>query len=177
MSFDREKFKRLVHYVIWRAGHRDGFGATKLNKVLWFSEARAYVLTGKPITGATYVRQKHGPVPREFMPIRHELEVDKLIRVVEPRTQYEHTQFTALRPADASFLSDAERQTVEFWINHIDQEHTATSISEESHDYAWEIAEMGEVVPYYAILSERVRDPNDAELAWAAKRAKELGLP
>jgi hypothetical protein len=31
-AFDREKFKRLVHYVIWRAGGRPGFGAVKLAK-------------------------------------------------------------------------------------------------------------------------------------------------
>ena len=74
MDFDREKFKRLVHYVIWKAGKRDWFGATKLNKVLWFAESRVYVLTGKGITGATYVREKHGPVPRAMMPIRAELE-------------------------------------------------------------------------------------------------------
>ena len=35
--FDRDKFKRLVHYVIRQAGARDWFGAVKLNKVLWFS--------------------------------------------------------------------------------------------------------------------------------------------
>src|SRR5262249_36624697 len=29
----------------------------------------------------------------------------------------------------------------------IDKEHTATSISEESHDYAWDIAKMGEELP------------------------------
>jgi hypothetical protein len=26
MPFDKEKFKALVLYIIWRAGHRDGFG-------------------------------------------------------------------------------------------------------------------------------------------------------
>lgn len=49
MSFEREKFKRLFHYVVWKAGKKDGFGATKLYKVLWFSEARTYLLTGEPI--------------------------------------------------------------------------------------------------------------------------------
>ena len=53
-AFDREKFKRLVHYVIWCAGERYGFGAVELNKVLWFSDARAFMLLGKPITGASY---------------------------------------------------------------------------------------------------------------------------
>jgi hypothetical protein len=70
MVFDRDKFKRLVHYIIWKAGKRDWFGATKLNKVLWFSDTRAYALTGAPITGATYVREQWGPVPKAIMPVR-----------------------------------------------------------------------------------------------------------
>lgn len=52
--FDREKFKRLVHYVIWRAGNRAWFGAVKLNKVLWFADTEAFAHTGEPITGANY---------------------------------------------------------------------------------------------------------------------------
>jgi hypothetical protein len=30
VPFDRERFKRLVHYVIWAAEKYDGLGATKL---------------------------------------------------------------------------------------------------------------------------------------------------
>jgi hypothetical protein len=43
MQFDREKFKSLMHYVIAKAGDEDGFGAVKLYKILWFSDARAYM--------------------------------------------------------------------------------------------------------------------------------------
>ena len=64
MQFDRDKFKALVHYVIWRAGGRDGIGATKLYKVLWFAEARAFVLSNRPISGETYIREEDGPSPR-----------------------------------------------------------------------------------------------------------------
>ena len=45
MTFKREKFKRLVHYIIWKAGKRDWFGAVKLNKVLWFSDTEAFAHT------------------------------------------------------------------------------------------------------------------------------------
>src|SRR5438128_11544173 len=66
MSFNSEKFKTLVLYVIWRTGDVRDFGATKLNKVLWFSDARAFEALGESITGDTYVRQKFGPVPRHI---------------------------------------------------------------------------------------------------------------
>jgi hypothetical protein len=81
MAFKREKFKRLVHYIIWKAGKRDWFGAVKLNKVLWFSDTEAFAHTGEPITGARYIREKYGPVPKAIMPVRSELERDGSIRI------------------------------------------------------------------------------------------------
>jgi len=179
-DFDRERFKRLVHYVVWRAGDRPGFGAVKLNKVLWFSDARAYMLRGRPITGAAYIREKWGPVPRPMMPVRDELVREGAIRVWNDRVyDYSATRFHARRaPADLNATFDAEDlKTVEYWIDVIDKAHTASSISAESHDYAWEIAEMGEELPYHAIFATRMRQPDDAELRWAQNRADELSLP
>jgi Protein of unknown function (DUF4065) len=74
MSRDLEKLKRLIHYVAWKAGKSDWFGATKLYKVLWFADARQFVLTKKPITSATYIREKYGPVPKHAMIARAQLE-------------------------------------------------------------------------------------------------------
>jgi hypothetical protein len=62
--YDRNRLKNLIHYVIWVAGARANFGATKLYKIAWFSDARQFVLSGKSITGAPYLREKHGPIPR-----------------------------------------------------------------------------------------------------------------
>src|SRR5262245_37410155 len=78
--FDRDRFKNLVHYVIWAAEKYDGFGATKLYKVLWFAEARAFVLRGRPLSGAEYIRQKYGPVPKLGKVVRDELEREGKIR-------------------------------------------------------------------------------------------------
>lgn len=176
MQFDRDKFKALVHYIIWKAGARDRFGATKLSKVLWFSDARAFVLAGKPITGAIYIREKWGPVPKQMMPVRAELEREGSIRVIGPRSTYDHTKFTALVAPDMSGFTEFEKDTVDYWIKHIDEDHTATSISDQSHDYGWEIATMGEELPLHAFLAERIRDLTPGELEKARARAKELGL-
>lgn len=177
MDFNREKFKTLVHYVIWKAGTRDSFGATKLNKVLWFADARAYVLTGASITGATYIREKWGPVPKQMMPIRAELEREGAIKVSHSRDDGNHTKFTAVFAPIVSILSEGDLQTVNYWITHIDKNHTAKSISDESHDYSWQIAKMGEELPFFSFLSTRIREPNDEELAWAKSRAQEKRLP
>jgi hypothetical protein len=178
MDFDRNKFKALLHYVVWRAGDRDGFGAPKLYKVLWFSDARAFMLTKEPITGETYVREKFGPLPEHALGIIAELERDGAIRCwADQYYNRSIRRFKSLRQPDRLSLDDRQREIVDYWIHHISFDHTATSISEDSHDLAWEIAKMGEEIPYYAIFATRIRDPVGEELEWAKSRARDLGLP
>jgi hypothetical protein len=160
MRFNKAKFKSLVRYVAWKAGRRDWFGATKLNKVLWFADARLFVLRGEPITGATYIREKYGPVPRQIMPIRAELEREGYIRVFKEGAL---VRVTADAQPDMSAFTRDELQTIDYLIEHVDKDHTAESISDASHDYAWDIARMGEELPFYAILANRIRDPSDQE--------------
>jgi hypothetical protein len=80
---DLEKLKRLIHYVAWKAGTRDWFGATKLYKVLWFADARQFVLKKKPITGAVYIREKYGPVPKQAMAVRAQLEKEGAVKITK----------------------------------------------------------------------------------------------
>lgn len=174
MQFDRDKFKRLVHYVIWKAGQRPWFGAVKLNKVLWFADARAYALTGKPITGEVYVRQQFGPVPKHIVPIQKELVAEGLIKIGK---QGKQTTFRSLdAPHYNNWFSTDELLSVNWWIDHIDKDHTAGSISEQTHDYAWEIARMGEELPLYAYRVARIKEPTDEDMERLKSRAKELGL-
>lgn len=171
--FDRDKFKRLVHYVIWRAGNRDWFGAVKLNKVLWFADTEAFAHTGKAITGAAYTRQQFGPVPKAIMPIRAELEREGTIRTARVGRLDRLTPVT--KPDMAPFTS-VEMAIVDYWIDHIATYETAGSISAKSHDYAWQIAKLGEPLPMTASLAIRLRAPQGAELDWAKETAAKLGL-
>jgi hypothetical protein len=174
MAFDRLKFKRLVHYVIWKAGKRDWFGATKLNKVLWFSDTQAFGLMGKPITGATYIREKYGPVPKAMMPVRTELQREGAIRVVR---EDKLERVTALTKPDMQPFTFDEMAIVDWWIEHIATYETATSISAKSHDYTWQIAEMGEALPMVATFATRIRNPTEDEIRWGKEAVAKLGLP
>lgn len=175
MAFDREKFKTLVHYVIWRVGERPWFGAVKLNKVLWFSDTEAFAHTGKPITGAAYTRHQFGPVPKAIMPIRSELEREGAIAVTRVNKL---DRMTPLKKPEGvrSLFTDAEMAIVDYWIEHIATYETATSISAKSHDYAWQIASLGEPLPMTASLAVRIRAPVGAEMEWAKETAAKLGM-
>ena len=174
MDFDREKFKRLVHYVIWRAGKRDWFGAVKLNKVLWFSDTEAFALTGKPITGARYIREKYGPVPKAIMPVRSELEREGIIRVWR---EGKVERAIANTGPDMQPFASSEMAIVNWWIDHIATYETAASISEKSHDYTWQIAAMGEELPMTATFARRIREPTKDEMRLGKETAAKLGLP
>jgi hypothetical protein len=173
MEFDKPRFKQLVHYVVSRVGEHDWFGAIKLNKVLWFAEARTYMLTGMPITGETYTRGQFGPVPHHMIPVQHEMVREGVLQITKGKRQ---TSFKALTPAQDNWFSAAELQTINWWADHIDQKHTAGSISDKSHDYAWEIAKMGEELPLYVYRVARIQEPSEHDLNRLSNRAKELGL-
>ncbi len=173
MQFDKPKFKRLVHYVVWKTGKHDWFGATKLNKVLWFVDARAYTFTGKSITGETYVRGPYGPIPRDIETAQRELVAEGAIQITKEKKL---TRFVAATAAHANWFSEGELQSIDWWIDHIARDHTAQSISEKTHDYVWEIAKMGEELPLYAYRVARIDEPTDADMDRLKKRAKELGL-
>lgn len=172
--FDADKFGRAVQYIIWKAGNRPKFGAVKLNKVLWFAEARVYVLHRHFMTGETFTKDQYGPVPKHIMPTRASLQKAGAIEVWDDRGQ---TRFRAKTAPDMFGFTADELKQINFWIEEIDKQHTAKTISDKTHDYGWEIAEIGEEIPLYAILAERARHPKGKELEWARKAAERLGLP
>lgn len=178
MELNREKFKALVLYVIWKTSHTDGFGSTKLNKALWFSEARAYEAYGQPISGERFVRDKHGPRSKHLREICDELENAGLIeRFTEQIFEYTANRYRALQPADTSYFSNEQLSLIDWWISTISEKHTAVSISNLSHDYGWEVAGLGEELPLHAFLAKRIRSPKvGEELDWAKKEAERIGL-
>lgn len=177
MTFDRDKFRALVLYVIWRAGQQEGFGATKLNKVLWFAEARHFMAYGAPITGETYIRHRHGPVPSHINEIKADLVSSGEIEVFhEEYFGNKIERFVTDLPPNVESFTSQELSLVDWWIRHVSEEHTATSISDLSHNYTWKIAAMGEPIPLYAVFATRIRAPMGEELDWAKAEAKRLGL-
>src|SRR6266480_4421152 len=67
------KYRELVLYICQKCATDKKFGATKLNKILYFADFLAYAELGEPITGFEYQREKNGPVPRRLVPIREQM--------------------------------------------------------------------------------------------------------
>ncbi len=176
-SYEPERLATLFHYVISRIGGRAGFGATKLYKIAWFSDARQFMLTGQSITGAEYIKEEFGPIPKMARAIRSSLVASGSIKEWRDSQLFgEPWKFKALTQPNINLFSSEERAIIDFWIKNIDEQHTATSISELSHDYGWEIVGLKEHLPFSAFFADRIREPNEVESSWVKKRVSELGL-
>ena len=101
------------------------------------------------------------------MPIRAELEREGTIRIAREGKLERLTPLA--KPDMASLFTTAEMAIADYWIEHIATYETATSISAKSHDYAWQIASLGEELPMTASLAVRIRAPNASE-NWMGKR-------
>src|SRR3989337_1094906 len=95
-EFDEDKFRELIIYVANKCEGDIYFGATKLNKILFYSDFVAYYLHGKPITGAEYKALEWGPVPTILKKIRGEMEFNSIVL----QKKYRQERIIALRPAD-----------------------------------------------------------------------------
>ena len=103
------KFKELILYVAEHCAGDVAFGATKLNKILYYADFLAYGDFGQPITGQPYFRLPKGPGPRYLKPIQAEMVKDGEIELLTA-TRYAFQQIRTIprRKADLSLFSAEE---------------------------------------------------------------------
>lgn len=166
------KLKALVHYVCHRVPNPKRWGATKLNKALFYSDMRAYLHLGEPITGERYVKQQFGPVPAHIQEVLAELQQERALAIAEATgfyvgQRYPQRLFYPLTQPDISAFSGDEISIVDEVVDVIYHRYTARSISAVSHDVVWESAEIGEEIPYYTVYAHLLGEITAEDVAWA----------
>jgi len=165
---DTDKFDALVHYVCAKCEDPSMLGATKLNKILWYSDTGAYLYFGKSITDATYVKQQFGPVPKDVLAAIGRLKnLGLIIEREAPFFGYPQKQFIALTRPDLALFSADEISLVDTVIEAVCRNHTASSISALTHDHIWEAAQIGEEIPLFATFASRPGELTESDVAWA----------
>jgi hypothetical protein len=164
---NRAKLKALVHYIVSKSDP-SRLGAIRLNKILWYLDTISYRSDGASITGETYIKRQHGPVPAHILSIVGELEHENAVVVrTRHRFGYPMTDYIAMTDADVSALSPAEIELADEIRALICDEHTAMSISQLSHTQVWEAANIGEEIPMQATLASSPGEVTDELLHWA----------
>lgn len=177
MGYQPNKFEALVHYICWKCSDPSKLGAIKLNKVLWFSDTIAFAQIGASITGVLYVKQKFGPVPKPIMPVVRALVQKSILRVEEVKYfGRAKKQYISLMEPDSSIFTADQLEIVDNVLVAITTQHTATSISELTHDAIWKLATIDEVMPHSAILASKFGKISDQDTIWARSRLELLGV-
>jgi Antitoxin SocA-like, Panacea domain len=147
------RLEEAVHYIIASTTPEE-LGKTKLAKVLFFADLDTYRRTGRPITEAVYVKRQHGPMPEQFYAAISDLDRQgKIAQRQMPHFGYDQHQFWALRKPELRELSADDVATLAVYTRSVCDHHTAVSISDATHNLAWELADMGERIPFAAYMA------------------------
>jgi hypothetical protein len=149
-TLQSQRFKELVLYFAAKSADDPGFGAVKLNKLLFFSDFEAHRTLGRSLTGAKYQKLRWGPAAIEFLPMQDELLRDGLA-TVETRQRGSHEQrvTVAIAEPDLRLFSDEEMAIVDRVLDWLG-DRGAMDVSDLSHERSagWKLVEEGEVIPY-----------------------------
>ena len=160
---DDQKLQELIIYISTLSAQDPNFRATKLNKLLFYTDFLAYQRFGKAITAQEYQALPQGPAPKRLKPIMEKMKRAGDLREERRKSgRFQQIRLVPMRTADLSEFSglevDLARDVVQrFWnLN-------AIQISNESHLFlGWQLGLQGETIPYSTVLIGN-RKPTEAE--------------
>lgn len=164
------KLKELILYIAEKCQYRKNFGATMLNKILFFSDFIAYAQLGESITGTEYFKLEWGPAPKYLVPAREQLLEEGLIVIQKNPTMrgmQERVVPTGIRTTNLDLFTGRQISLVDKVIASV-RRADARSVSGLSHRfYGWQIAQLEETIPYQTVY---LREPGTRQIPKAVKR-------
>lgn len=164
IHFDPEKLKNALLYVLELCGGKPNIGETVLYKLLYFIDFNFFEITGKPVTGLTYVKLQYGPVPsaRQYLPI-----IESMVSLGELKIMNQNyygkqqKKYISLMNSNIDIFTSKELKVIGKVVEQL-SDMSASQIEEYVHEDApWKISGMKEAIPY---LLCRERKPPFAQL-------------
>lgn len=163
-----KKFDELLVYIAEKSKDDPKLGDKKLNKLLYFADMTAYRRTGKPITGAAYQHEEHGPIARPLKKARRSLKGKRLAVKKREYHGYPQTVTVALDDPDPSVFTEEELAIVDEILDAY-KDMDGKEMEDIAHqEPGWQMTVDGEAMPYRYALIAREASPR------AVKRGKEL---
>ena len=66
MDFKKEKYIKIILYIISRCTHKENLGKTVISVLLYFIDFNYYELYGESLTNEVYLKSRIGIVPKHF---------------------------------------------------------------------------------------------------------------
>jgi len=148
-TFNKDKFKSVLLYIINRCENKPNAGKTLICKLLYFSDFNHYEIYENSITDETYLKYEHGPFPFHINEILDEMIEDKIIRMdkIKYFDTIQNHYYSNISP-DLTALTTQELRVINDVIDKIG-EYNAKKASDYSHgDMPWMIAEDNDELDY-----------------------------
>jgi len=144
-----EKFKQVLLYTLEKVGAKPNVGMTVLYKLFYFMDFDFYEKHERQLMGLTYMRNKHGPTPREFVSVVESMkESGEIIEVKSKYFQHEQKKFLPKNETDLSLLTGQELELIDDVLQRY-SDKSATTLSAMTHrDTPWLATAEGENIDY-----------------------------
>jgi transcriptional regulator with XRE-family HTH domain len=148
-----EKFKEVLLYILNKVGAKENIGETVIYKLLYFIDFDFYEKYEEQFVGATYIKNKFGPTPVEFVKI-----VEKMINdgeIEKVKSEYfklQQTKYLPRRRPDLVKLTATELEVIDDVLNRL-SDMNASQISAYSHgDIPWATTADGDSIEYESVF-------------------------
>lgn len=165
------KDSEIILYIAEKLEEDPNYGATLLNKVLYFIDNINYLQNGETISNFKYVKQDHGPTPKpkEFLALRDHL-IAKEDLIEEKVSFFGRVQkkYVSQRKADLEVFTPNEISLIDHVIDVFKENNlNATKVSNITHELlSFKLAESFEEIPFSAYMLTQ-GDPTEEDIAWA----------
>ena len=148
-----EKFRNALLFITQKIGALPNVGQTVLYKILYFCDFDYYEKYEEQLIGATYIKNHHGPTPREFAKIVQEMVNDgELVEVKSKFFGKDQKKYLPVKDPNLTVFNGRELQHIEEKISKLGNK-TATELSDLSHkDVPWISTELGKNIPYESVF-------------------------
>ena len=148
----RLRLRELMLFVADRCQDDPNFGATKLNKVLFYCDFYAFAKLGKSVTGIPYNKLQYGPVPTGAESTRRKMVQDEdVLMTLEGYSPFRTERMIPRRPADLNLFSGPEIALVDGIIDAL-SDATGSQLRDMSHGKAWQAVGLHQAIPYEAVF-------------------------
>ncbi len=148
-----DKFKQVLLYILEKVGGKPNVGLTVLYKLLYFIDFDYYEKYEEQLMGLTYIKNHHGPTPKEFIKVIEGMKKEKEIE--EVKSQYftfEQRKYLPHVNPDLSQLNGREIEMIDSVLARL-AHMSATELSNYSHaDVPWMSHEDGEEISYESVF-------------------------
>ena len=148
-----QKFKEVLLYILNKVGAKENIGETVIYKLLYFIDFDFYEKYEEQLVGATYIKNKFGPTPVEFVKIVERMIKDGEIEKVKSEYfKLQQTKYLPRRKPALVKLTGTELEVIDDVLNRL-SDMNASQISAYSHgDVPWVTTSDGDAIEYESVF-------------------------